>query len=152
MAAVNISGQFLNKDKREHEAVVVTLPAKLSTNGGRTNPNPVYVQYADTNVASVLPAEIITGKSYLVVEEAFPAGTTATVTVGGSAAFTAVSVATTGITVSALLDQLELTATDVVITIGHVSSTGNVTTGKLRVVTDYIPYTVKNGRYAINPA
>jgi len=151
MATVNITSQYLNKDKREHEAVVVTLPAMLLTNGGRTNPNPTYVQYADANVASVVPASIITGKAYLIVEEAFPTGTTATIAGPGGTLFNAVSVAATGITVSTVVDQLALTAGNLTITLGHLTSTGDITTGKLKVVLDYVPYTVKNGRYAANP-
>ncbi|MCI4437401.1 MAG: hypothetical protein JHC33_11400 [Ignisphaera sp.] len=151
MATVNFTGQFLNKDKREHEAVVVTLPALLAPNGGRTNPNPTYVQVADVMRASVLPKECIIGKCYLIVEEAFPAGMTVTVTVGGTAMHSDVSVAATGITVSSAVDKLIIAGGDVDISIGHATVTGNVTTGKLRVVVDTIPYTVKNGRYAVNP-
>lgn len=151
MATVNITNQYLNKDKREHESVSVTLPAMLQTNGGRTNPNPVYVQYADAHVAGVVPAQVITGKAYLVIEEVFPAGTTITVAGPGGTLFSAVAGTALGVTVSSVVDQLALTAGNITITVGHVSATGNVTTGKCKVVLDYIPYNVKNGRYAANP-
>ncbi|MCI4435352.1 MAG: hypothetical protein JHC33_00895 [Ignisphaera sp.] len=151
MATVNISGQFLNAEKREHEAVVVTLPALLSPNGGRANPNPTYLQVADVMTANVLPKEVITGKVYLLVEEAFPAGMTATVTVGGTTTNTAVSVAAAGLTASASVDLLKANGGTVTVTINHATVTGNITTGKLRVIVDTIPYTVRNGRYAVNP-
>ncbi len=149
--AITITEQFLNQDKRETEAITVTLPAVLDEGGGRTNAAPTYVVVAEEYLAAVAPKQSIVGKSYLVVEEAFPAGMLATVSIGGVALFTAVSVAAAGIAVSAVEDELLLAGGDVSITITHATVTGNIETGKLKVVNSYIPYTVKNGRYSVVP-
>ena len=148
--AVSITGKFLNQDKREFEALTVTLPSVLVPGGGRLQSSPEYVQYGETYVASVTPAKAIGGKSYLYVEEALPSGSLATITVDGNTVFTDVDVATTGLTVSTTEDFLMTTGGDVTIVIS--GGTGNVTTGELKVVTNYVPFTVKNGRYSDVPA
>jgi hypothetical protein len=150
--AVSITGKFLNQDKREYEALTVTLPSVLNPGGGRLNTPPEYVQYGETYVASVTPAKAIGGKTYLLVEEAFPTGATATITVDGQAVFTDVAVDATGLTTSSVEDFLMQTGGDVNVTIGHATETGDVVTGELKVVTNYVPYTVKNGRYSDVPA
>ena len=148
--AVSITGRFLNQDKREFEALAVTLPSVLNPGGGRLQAAPEYVQYGESYVASVTPAKAIGGKTYLLVEEAFPTGTTATVTVDGNDVFTDVAVDAKGLTTSTVEDFLMETGGDVVITLG--GGTGDVVTGQLKVVTNYVPYTVKNGRYSDVPA
>lgn len=149
--ATTITDKFLNQDKRETEALTVTLPAVLDEGGGRTNSLPTYVQVAEEFVAAVSPKEAVLGKSYLVVEEAFPAGMTVTVSINGTAIFTDVSVAAIGLTTSATEDVLLLTSGNVSITINHATVTGDVAVGKLKVVNNYTPYTVKNGRYSNAP-
>ena len=148
--AVSITGKFLNQDKREYEALTVTLPSVLNPGGGRLNTAPEYVQYGEAYVASVTPAKAIGGKTYLLVEEAFPTGTTATITVDGNAVFTDVAVDATGLTVSTTEDFFMELGGDVSITLG--GGTGNVVSGELKVVTNYVPFTVKNGRYSDVPA
>jgi len=147
--ATSITTKFLNPDKRESEALTVTLPAILDEGGGRLQAAPSYAQFGEDYVASVAPKESILGKSYLLVEEAFEALATVTVTIGGVALFTDVLVSSTGLTVSAAEDELLLAGGDVVITLGVGS--GDATVGKLKVVTNYTPYTVKNGRYSVVP-
>lgn len=149
MANINITGQFLNKDKREHEALVVTVPAVIEPASGRTNAAPKYIQANDTLTASVVTANSILGKSYLVIEEAFPAGTTITVTGYGATLFTAVVGTATGITTSTAVDKLATAGGDVVVSILN-ATPGDILTGKVRVVLDTIPYNVKNGRYSVN--
>jgi hypothetical protein len=145
----SITSKFLNQMKRETEALAVTVPALLNEGGGRTNAAPEYVQGGVAYTAAVAPKEAITGKTYLLVEEAFPATTTVTITIGGTAVFTDAPVSSTGLTVSTVEDMLLLAGSDVSVT---VSGTGDVTTGKLQVITNYTPYTVKNGRYTDVPA
>ena len=147
--ATSITTRFLNQDKRESEALTVTLPAVLDEGGGRLQSAPSYAQFGEAYTASVAPKESILGKTYLIVEEAFEALSTVTVTIGGVAMFTGVAISATGITVSAAEDALLLAGGDVVITLNV--GTGDATVGKLKVVTNYTPYTVKNGRFSVVP-
>jgi len=147
--ATSITAKFLNQDKRETEALTVTLPAVLDEGGGRNQSAPTYMQGGEDYIASVGPKESIIGKSYLVVEEAFPAGALVTVSLGATVLFTGVAVSATGITISTVEDVLFLTGSDMTITVSGV--TGDITTGKLAVITNYVPYTVKNGRYSDVP-
>ena len=149
MANINITGQFLNKDIREHESLVVTVPAVIVPTSGRTNAAPQYIQANDTLTASVVTAGSIMGKAYLVIEEAFPTGTTITVTGYGATLFNATVGTATGITVSTIVDKLMTVGGDVVVSILN-ATTGNILTGKVKVVIDTIPYNVKNGRYSVN--
>jgi hypothetical protein len=150
--AVSITHDYLNQAKREEEALTVTLPSLLREGGGRAGTLPSYVQYGESYLASVVVKNSIAPKLYLVVEEAFPTGATATVTVGGTAAFTDLAVDATGANVSATEDVYFTTGGDVSITINHATETGNVNVGKLKVVVPYIPFDVKNGRYSDVPA
>lgn len=150
MANINVTGQFNNKEKREHEALVVTVPAVIVPTSGRTNAAPQYIQANDTATASVVPAKSIMGKAYLVIEEAFPTGTTITVTAYGFTIFSAIVATSTGLTISATVDKLMTTGGDVVVSVLNLTA-GNILTGKVKVVIDTIPYTVKNGRFSVNP-
>lgn len=146
--STSITTRFLNQDKRESEALTVTLPAIIEEGGGRANAAIVYAQGGEEYVAAVAPKQSITGKAYIVVEEAFIAGTTADITIGGQALFSAADVAATGIVVSTAEDLLLETGGDVSITL---SGSGDLTVGKLRVIVNYTPYMVKNGRFANTP-
>ena len=146
--AVAITHDYLNQAKREAEALTVTLPSLLREGGGRAGTPPLYVQYGESYVASVVVKNSIAQKFYLVVEEAFPTGTTVDVSVGSTQVFADLAVDTTGANVSTTEDVYFPTGEDVTITVKHASNTGNVTVGKLKVVTPYVPFDVKNGRYA----
>ena len=147
--ATSITAKFLNQDKRETEALTVTLPAIIDEGGGRNQAAPVYAQFGEDYIAAVAPKEAILGKSHLVVEEAFAAAATVTVTINGIALFTDQAVAATGLFTSTVEDELLLTGGDIVITLGTL--TGDALVGKLKVVNNYTPYTVKNGRYSDAP-
>lgn len=151
--SVSITTQFLNQDKRETEAITVTLPAVLDAGGGRANAPAVHAQYEETYLASVAPKESIIGKSYIVVEEAFTAATTVNVSIGGTAVFTEQLVDATGIFISATEDILLTAGGDVSINISSTADalSGDVLVGKLRVVHDYIPYNQRNGRFSAVP-
>lgn len=148
--ATSITAKFLNQNKRETEALTVTLPAILDEGGGRIQAAPTYTQFGEAYVAAVAPKESILGKSYLVVEEAFEATATATVTINGIAIFTDAPISSTGLLASTVEDELLLVGGDVSITLGTLS--GDATVGKLKVVSNYTPYTIKNGRYSDVPA
>ena len=147
--ATSITDKFLNQDKRETEALTVTLPAILDEGGGRNQSAPTYAQFGEPYVASVAPKESILGKSYLIVEEAFANTATVTVSINGVDIFTDIVIATAGLTISTVEDELFLLGGDVVITLGTL--TGDATVGKLKVVNNYTPYTIKNGRYSDVP-
>lgn len=142
----NITNLFLNQDKRYAEAVVVTLPAILNEGGGRANTAPTYLQGGEAMNASVVEADTIMKKAYLVVDEVYPAGALVGVTVGGVAVFTDAPGDATGITASATEDELFVAKGDVVITVTGL--TGDITTGKARVVLDVVHPSLNNGQYA----
>jgi len=152
MAVRNITNRFLNENKRYTEAVVVTVPSVLKQGGGRSQALPEYVQVADALTAGVIEKDTLVTKAYLIVDEEFPTGTVATkatITIGGTTYFTGVDVDATGVTVSSEVDNLFATGGDVVVTLaGADSATGDITTGKLRVVVDTIHPDLKNGQYA----
>ena len=146
MATVNITNRFLNENKAYAEAVVVTVPAVLSQGGGRSQADPVYVQGGDALTAGVVEAQTILKKAYLIVDEAFPAGATLDVDIAGTAMFTSADLTATGLVVSTIVDQYfanKQTVTSVVAGI-----TGDVTTGKFRIVLDAVHPDLKNGQYA----
>lgn len=147
--AISITEQFLNRDKREQEALTVTLPAVLDAGGGRTRALPSYAQLGEDYIARVVAASTIATKCYLVVEEAFPADTLATVLVGGVAVFTDAPVDALGMTVSTVEDISSMGGGEVSITL---SGTGTeVTAGKLKVAMSVLSYNTLNGRYTVNP-
>lgn len=134
-------------NKRYREDVVVTLPAVLNVGGGRANALPTYVQGGDDHTASVVEADTIVQKAYLIVDEAFAATATVTVKIGATEVFAGTTAITsTGIQVSATEDLLVTAKSDVTITVGTL--TGDVTTGKLRVVLACDHPSLNNGQYA----
>jgi len=147
--ATSITAKFLNQEKRESEALTVTLPAILDEGGGRTNAAVSYAQFGEDYSAAVSPKESVLGKSYLIVEEAFAATATVTVTLNGESLFTDAPISSTGMVTSTAEDVLLLTAGEMVITLGTL--TGDALVGKLKIVNNYTPYTVKNGRYSDAP-
>lgn len=148
MATVNISNLFLNDNKRYREDVVVTVPAILNQGGGRANAAPTYAQYGDALTASVIEADTIVQKAYVIVDEAFATNAVAGITIGGTAFFTDLDVTSTGLSVSTEVDDLFANGGDVVVTLSGTGLSGNVTTGKLRVVVATEHPSIKNGQYA----
>ena len=146
MATINITSRHLNQDKRTAEAVVVTVPAIAQERGGRTLQPPLYYQYGDTLQATVLPAGTIIQKVYLVVDEAFPAGSTATVTVNGTDFFTDADITAKGLTASTTEDMHIEVTQNIDVTIN--GGTGDIIAGKLRVVAEILSTQLKNGNYA----
>lgn len=146
MATVNISNLFLNENKRYREDIVVTVPAVLNQGGGRSNATPTYVQGGDALTASVIEADTIVQKAYLIVDEAFPTDAVAAVTIGGAGYFADVDLTATGLVVSTNVDDLYTAGGDVVVTITGI--TGSITTGKLRVVVAAEHPSLNNGQYA----
>jgi len=150
MADVNITSRYLNQDKREGEAITVSLPAVSNVGGGRTQKSPVYNQFGDLHIAYVIPNNSITQKTYLVIEEAFPAGATISVnTIAGAQLFSGVDATVLGLTVATLEDELFIETDAIRITVD--GGTGDILTGLARVVTETIPYLEKNGRYSSFP-
>lgn len=148
MATLNITNLFTNRDKRYAEAVVVTLPAQLEEGGARISTPPVYAQNDDTYTASVVEANSIVKTIYIIIDEAFPAGTELAVTVAGEAALAAIDGTVLGLTASATITDLLVEAGgDVEITPS--GGSGDITTGVARVVLDVVSTELKNGNYSV---
>jgi len=148
--ATSITSAYLNQDKRETEALTITLPSVLNDGGGRLNADPTYLQSGEDYVASVIPNECIISQTYLVVDEAFPTGAKVTVSVAGTEMFKDVAVDALGLTISTETDKFMKAGGDVKITV--TSGSGDVKVGKLMVISNCISYAVKNGRYSTVPA
>ncbi len=145
MAIVNLSGQFENNLRKVSEVGVAELNAALNMGtADRLGQGIVYAKGADEHIIYTIPADSIAPKFYVVVDEAFDAGTTATITtiVDGDAVATALDVATVGPTVSALVDTY-FDATDGI----KIVLNQDVTVGKLRVIAEYISASTNNGIY-----
>lgn len=149
MADVNITSKYLNQDKREAEAITVTLPAVSNVGGGRSQRSPVYNQFGDVHTAYVVPAGSIIQKNYLIVEEAFPAGALGKVSVNGVVVHTAINLAVVGMTTSITEDLYVPVDATVAVTVS--GGTGDILTGLLKSVTETIPFNEKNGRYSSYP-
>ena len=146
MADINITSRHLNQDKRTAEALVVTVPAIAQERGGRTLQPPLYYQFGDKLIATVLTPGTLVQKSYIVIEEAFPSGATVTVTVNGTAVFTDAAIDAKGTLVSTTEDQYVETGGTVEIVIN--GGTGDITVGKLKVVSEILSTNISNGNYA----
>ena len=146
MATVDITARFLNQDKRESEDIVVTLPSVLQSGGGRSQAQPVYIQGGDALTAAVVEDDSIIQKAYLIVDEAFPTGATLDVDIAGTAMFSTVDLTATGLTVSSVEDKYFAKAQTVTSTISGI--TGDVTSGKARIVLASEHPSIANGRFA----
>ena len=146
MATINLTNRYNNQDKRFAESVVMTIPAQLEEGGARLATPPVYVQYGDAQTAAVIEPDTIAKGYYLVIDEAFPAGTTVDVDIAGTAIFTNVQVSSTGVTTSTVENTLYKNGQTITVTFS--GSTGDVTTGVARIVIDTVSPSLKNGNYA----
>lgn len=144
--AKSITTQFLNQDKREAEAVTVTIPSMLVEGGGRAGTEPVYVQGDEALNAAVIEADTIMTKAYVIVDEAFPAGALLAVDIAGNNVFGNVDLTAGGLVVSTLEDLYFANTQTVSSVISGV--VGDVTTGKLRIVLNTVHPSIANGRYA----
>ena len=147
MATIDITSRFTNQDKREAELVVVTLPAILKAGGGRSQAQPVFIQGGDAHTASVVEDDSILTKMYVIIDEAFPTGAEIAIDIAGTNyAPTAIPADVVGMTVSSVEDKLYSNAQSVTLVINGV--TGDVTTGKARIVMAMEHPSIANGRYA----
>ena len=144
--ATNITSRHLNQDKRTAEAIVVTVPAVMQESAGRTLQPPKYYQYGDALVANVLNAGVIVQKTYLIVEEPFPTGATATVNANGITLFTDSTIDAKAVVVSTHEDIFVEAGATIEITIN--GGTGDITTGKLKVVSEILSTNLTNGNFA----
>ena len=146
MAIIDITSRFLNQNKVEAEGIVVTVPAILKQGGGRSNAQPTYIQGGDAVTASVISADTLIKGAYLQIDEAFPAGTTLTVDIAGVVYFNDVDGTSAGFTVSTETNNFLKNSQTVLISVEGV--TGDVTTGKARVMLDVFHPNLKNGQFA----
>jgi len=148
MGYVNVTNRFNNQDKRYSESVVMTCPAQLDEGGQRVSTPPTYIKSGDAWTSATVSPGTIIKRVYLIIDEAFPAGTTLSVDIAGTAYFTDVDGAATGITVSTTEDvYLKLGQT---ITTGVINGTtgSEIASGVCRVVLDVVSPNLKNGQYA----
>ena len=142
----NITNKFLNDNKRYSEAVVVTVPSILTQGGGRSNADPIYIQGGEALTAQVVEADTIITKAYLIIDEAFPASAVINVDIAGTQYFVAADGTTTGMVVSTEEDNYLANSQTVTVSVAGI--TGDVTTGKARLVLATVHPTLKNGQYA----
>ena len=145
---INVTNRFTNQDKRESEAVVVTCPAMIEEGGQRTGTPPTYVGSGDALTAAVIEPDTVVQNVYLIVDEPFPAGTTASVDIAGTTFFADVAVDAKGLTVSTQTDKFFENGQTV--TVGFVNGAVDtpIEEGVLRVVIDTLHPSLKNGNYA----
>jgi len=146
MATIDITAKFLNQNKRYSEAVVVTVPSVLSQGGGRSQAQPIYIQGGDALTAQVIEANTMIKHAYLIVDEAFPAGAAINVDIAGAQYFVAIDGTSTGMTVSTT--ENAWLAKNQTVTVSITGVTGDVTTGKARVVFDVVHPELANGQFA----
>ena len=142
--ATEISRINLNNEKRDSLALTVNLTA-LQTPAGKNGPA-VFNQFGEEYFANVIPPNCILAETYLVTEEAMPAGALATVLVNGVQVFDAVAVSAVGAQRSAVGLGISFDGADTVsITIS--GGTGDITVGNIYVVTRTIEWGLTNGKY-----
>ena len=144
-STVNISHLFENNLRKVSEVGAATLNAVLSTDGDRLGQGAVYAQKGDKHIVYMIPADSICTKLYILVDEAFDAGVTATIkTISGTqkVVASALDIAVVGPTVSALEDTYFDKTDGVEIVLSKA-----VTKGSLRVVGEFISASTNNGIY-----
>ncbi len=144
MAVQNISALFENNLRKVSEVGVGTLCAAISTSGDRLGQGIVYAKGGDEHLIYTIPKDSIAPKFYLIVDEAFDAGTTATITtiVDNDAMFTAIDVAALTHSVSPLEDTYFDAADGFKIVLNQ-----DVTVGKLRVIAEYMSGSTNDAIY-----
>ncbi len=143
MATQNISSLFENNLRRVSEVGVGTLPAQLANDGDRLGQSAVYAKGGDLHNIYTIPADSFATKFFLIVDEAFDAGTTATVnTIAGTPVLiaSALDLAVEGPTVSSTVDQYFDVADGFSIVLNQ-----DVTKGKMRVIAEFISGSTNNG-------
>ena len=146
MATVDITTKFTNQDKREAEGIVITVPSVLKQGGGRSQAQPIFIQGGDALTASVIGKDTLIKGAYLRIDEAFPTGAKINVDIAGTQYFVAVAGDSVGFTVSAEADNF--LANPQTVTISVTGVTGDVTTGKARVMLDVFHPNIANGNFA----
>ncbi len=144
MATVNVSALFENNLRKISEVGVGTLCAEIGTSGDRLGQGATYAKGGDEHLIYTIPKDSIAPKFYVIVDEAFDAGTTATITtiVDGDVIVTDLDVATVAPTVSVLVDTYFDAVDGFKIVLNQ-----DVTVGKLRVLAEYISGSTNDAIY-----
>ena len=148
MAYVNITNRFTNQQKRYAESVVMTCPAVINEGGGRANIEPTYIGSGDAWTANIVEADTIGKKVYLIIDEAFPTGTTISVDIAGTAFFTDAAADAVGTTVSTVEDTLWKNGQTITTMAVNGAAGSPITEGVARVVIDSVSLSLNNGNYA----
>ncbi len=144
MATVNVSALFENNLRKVSEVGVGTLCAEIGTSGDRLGQGATYAKGGDEHLIYTIPKDSIAPKFYIIVDEAFDAGTTATITtiVDDDAMFTAIDIAALTHSVSPLEDTYFDAVDGFKIVLNQ-----DVTVGKLRVIAEYISGSTNDAIY-----
>ena len=145
MASIDLTNRYTNQQKRFAEAVAMVIPSQLEEGGSRLATPPVYIDFADSVKASIIEADTLVKKAYLIIDEAFPAGATITVDIAGTTYFAAAPL-DGGLVVSAIEDQHFVNGQTITCTFG--GGSGAIMTGVARIVLDSVSPRLKNGNYA----
>ena len=150
MAFVSVADRWNNRQKRDVEAVVVTLDHLLDEGKG-TREAPEYIMSWDGYTADVIDADTIIKNVYCIVDECFPTGAALSVDIGGTAFYASVSGldSCTGNPIVSSVENVYF-ANGQTVTIS-VELTGNpqpITQGKLRLVVETVRPGVTSGSYA----
>ena len=148
MAYVDVSNRFLNRDKREAEAVVMTCPAIVDEGSQRTNIGPTYIKSGDAWTAQIIERDTIIKKVYIIIDETFPTNTMLSVDIAGTAYLTDVDGAAEGLTVSTTEDVLIKNPQTITVGVVNGPAGSEITSGVARVVVDTVHPTLRNGQYA----
>jgi hypothetical protein len=148
MAYVNVTNRFLNQDKRYSEAVVMTCPAIIDEGSQRANIGPTYITSGDAWTAQTIESDTIIQKVYLIIDEAFPANTTISVDIAGTAYLTDVDGSVEDMTTSTTEDVLIKNPQTITVGVVNGPAGTEIQTGVARVVIETVHPSLKNGQYA----
>ena len=148
MAYISIGERFNNRDKRFAESVVMTCPALYEEGSPRTGSEDKYIGSGDAFTAQIVEPATIIKAAYLIIDEAFPAGTTITVEIAGTNYFVDAAGDAIGITVSTTENVLLNNKQTITATFVNGTAGTPITEGVARVVLDTVSTRLKNGNYA----
>jgi hypothetical protein len=149
MAFIGVTNRFLNENKRYAEAVVMTCPAIIDEGSQRANIGPTYITSGDAWTAQTIEPDTIIQKVYLIIDEAFPSGTTVSVDIAGTAYLTDIAADATGMTVSTTEDVYIKNGQTITVGVVNGPAGTEIQTGVARVVVDTVHPNLKNGQYAV---
>ena len=148
MAYISIADRFNNRDKRYAESVVMTCPAVYDEGSPRTGSGDKTITSGDAYTAAIVEPNTVIKNAYVIIDEPFPAGTTLSVDIAGTAYFTDVPADATGMTVSTVENVFLRNGQTITTMLVNGTAGTPITEGVARVVLDTVSTNLKNGNYA----